>query len=219
MKINEAGLKLVKDQEGYFPTSYPDIASPLGRACAAKKISVYNDKYKQLPGWEKIDGGPWTIGWGSTGPDIKPDMKWTVEQCEARLRQEMARFEIGIAQKIKVPLTSNQFSALCSFCYNLGLGPLDQSVGKKLNAGDYAGAADAMLAYNKAGRPLQVLPGLTKRREAEKKLFLTPDSASSQPVATPSPAPAKNSSLLPEGPSEADIRKMLGEVEDKILKK
>lgn len=211
MKINEAGLNLVKEKEGLYLTSYPDIESELGRACKAKGIKVYNNEYKKLVGWEKLDASPVTIGYGSTGPDIKLGMVWTKAQSEARLLLKMAEFEKGVTDRIKVPLTSNQFSALCSFCYNLGMGPLTEgSIDDKLNVKDFKAATDTMLLYNKAGKPPVVLAGLTKRRQLEVALFQKTEA----PI-----APVKNSGVLGNGPSEDDIRKMLSDVESKILSK
>ena len=69
-------------------------------------------------------------------------------------------------------LTQGQFDALVSFTYNLGARSLSTStLLKKLNAGDYRGAADEFPRWNKAGG--QVLAGLTRRREAERSLFLS----------------------------------------------
>ena len=71
-----------------------------------------------------------------------------------------------------MPVTQNQFDALVSFTYNLGAGNLRSStLLKKLNAGDYAGAADEFPKWNKAGG--KELAGLTRRRNAERDLFLS----------------------------------------------
>ena len=81
----------------------------------------------------------------------------------------------------RAPLNQNQFDALVSWTFNLGPGNLRSStLLKRLNAGDYRGAADEFLKWNKADG--KVLPGLTKRREAERALFL-------EPVTSPRPAP------------------------------
>ena len=87
------------------------------------------------------------------------------------LMNDIARFEPELDSLAKVPLSQNQWDALMSFVYNLGsanLGP--STLLKLLNAGDYAGAAEQFLRWNKAGG--QVLAGLTKRRAAERAMFL-----------------------------------------------
>ena len=81
-----------------------------------------------------------------------------------------------------MPLNKNQIDALCSFVWNLGPGSMSWDVGRLLRARNYEGAANAMLAYDRAGG--QVLPGLVRRRQAERALFLTP-------VQKPKPAPVK----------------------------
>ncbi|WP_312069487.1 lysozyme, partial [Acinetobacter sp.] len=72
---------------------------------------------------------------------------------------------------VKVPLSQNQFDALVSLTYNIGSTAFKNStLLKKLNAKDYAGAADQFLRWNKGGG--KVLKGLVRRREAERALFL-----------------------------------------------
>ena len=104
---------------------------------------------------------------------LKPEdfRVFTLEECYALLHKDLAKFERGIDKYVTVPLTQNQFDALVSFVYNLGLGCLQRStLRKKLNRGDYQGAADELLKYNKAAG--KVLRGLTRRRQAERALFL-----------------------------------------------
>jgi lysozyme len=78
-----------------------------------------------------------------------------------------------VSAAVTVPLNDNEFGALTSFTFNLGIGNLKSStLLKKLNAGDRAGAADEFGKWvNAGGKPL---PGLVKRRAAERALFLTP---------------------------------------------
>lgn len=139
MKINEAGLNLIKDFEGCRLKAY---------LCPA---------------------GVWTIGYGHT-QGVKPDMVINQLQAERFLRQDLKRFEDAVTSLVKVPITPNQFSALVSFTYNVGTGALyDSTLLRKLNKEDYKGAANEFLRWNKAGG--KVLPGLTRRRLAEKDLF------------------------------------------------
>lgn len=114
----------------------------------------------------------WTIGYGHT-KGVYPGMRITEVQADELLRGEIHEYESGVAGLVNVPLTDNQFSALVSFAYNLGLAALRGStLLRKLNAGDYEAAAGEFLRWNKAdGR---IMTGLTRRRLAERNLFLTP---------------------------------------------
>jgi lysozyme len=83
----------------------------------------------------------------------------------------LGKFEEAVEKAVSVKVTENQFSAMVSLCYNIGPGAFAKSsVVKHTNAGDTAKAASSFLLWNKAGG--KELPGLTRRREAEKKLFL-----------------------------------------------
>jgi lysozyme len=174
MKMNEAGLETIKKYESCRLKAYPDPASPL-----AEELS--KDPNQRRKGWESLSGAPWTVGWGSTGVNdfaeppvpIGPTTIWTQEQADDRLCRDVERFAIGVASLVKVNLSSNQFSALVSFAYNVGLGNLKSSTLLQLvNRGRYALAADEFLRWNKAKG--KVLLGLTRRRESERRLFLTP---------------------------------------------
>lgn len=84
------------------------------------------------------------------------------------------RFVRAVAEMVEVPLTQNQFDALVSFAFNVGEGALAEStLLRKLNAGDYIGAADEFGKWVKADG--EVLPGLVSRRAAERALFLKED--------------------------------------------
>lgn len=115
----------------------------------------------------------WTIGYGHTG-NVKEGDSITKAEAEALLEKDLAVFRNGVTRAVKVPLNENQFGALVSFAYNLGIGSLQSStLLKLLNAGDYAGAADQFLRWNKSKG--KVLTGLVRRREAERAVFLTPE--------------------------------------------
>ena len=115
----------------------------------------------------------WTIGYGHTGPEVKKGMKITQEEAERLLLQDLEKFEFGLHGLLTVQVTQGQFDALVSFAFNLGLGALRGStLLKKLNVGNVKGAADQFLLWvNAAGK---VLPGLQKRRQDERALFLGP---------------------------------------------
>lgn len=121
----------------------------------------------------KCPAGVWTIGYGHT-TDVKSGMAITKADAERLLLQDIKRFEEGVEALVKVPLTSNQFSALVSFAFNCGLSALRSStLLKKLNVGDLNGAAREILRWDKVNK--KPVEGLTKRRKEEQKLFLTKD--------------------------------------------
>lgn len=166
--------KICVDSEGNFLTAYPDPASPLGKLCAKKGLHV--TKYTQIPDWKDLSGKPWTIGIGHTGSvdgvPVGPGMVITEAKSYALLDQDAATAAKGVNTSVVVPLNQNQFDALVDFTFNLGVGNLQSStLLKKLNARDYTGASNEFPKWNKAQG--QVLSGLTKRREAERKLFLS----------------------------------------------
>lgn len=117
-----------------------------------------------------------TIGWGMTFyPDGRTvtlqDAPLTQEQADEMFRQIMARFEAGVSEHVHVELDQNEFDALVSFAYNVGLAAFTQStLLRKLNRGDYDGAAAEFPRWNKQGGV--VLRGLTRRRAAEQAMFL-----------------------------------------------
>lgn len=149
MQTSDIGIALIKQFEGCKLTAYPD------------------------PG---TGGAPWTIGYGWTQPvdgkPVRPGM--TIDQATADrlLKTGLVSYENDVSRLVKVKLSQGQFDALVSFTYNLGSRSLSTStLLSKLNAGDYAGAADEFPRWNKASG--KVLNGLTRRREAERALFLS----------------------------------------------
>ena len=133
-------------------------------ACEACRLTAYQDSV-----------GVWTIGYGHTGRDVHPGQVITLEQAEELLRQDMLIAELAVNHDVHVPLTQNQFDALCDLVFNIGGSEFSTShLLLYLNEGFYTKAADEFPKWNHAGG--KVLPGLTKRREAERQLFLRPDS-------------------------------------------
>lgn len=116
-------------------------------------------------------GAPWTIGWGSTGKDVKQGTVWTQQQCDDRLTADLTKFSAGVKTAIGTAATGqHQFDALVSFAYNVGLANLKSStLLRKHKAGDHAGAAAEFAKWNKAAG--KVLPGLKRRRAAETALY------------------------------------------------
>lgn len=114
--------------------------------------------------------GVWTIGYGHT-KGVHAGMKITETEAENFLEQDLATFETGVSNLVKVPVNQHQYDALVSFAFNLGLGNLAGStLLHKLNAKDYHGAAEEFGKWVHAGH--QVLQGLVSRRKAEEELFL-----------------------------------------------
>lgn len=149
MQISPEGIALIKGFEGCRLTAYPD------------------------PG---TGGAPWTIGYGWTlpidGKPVRPGM--TIDQLTADrlLKTGLVSYENDVLKLVKVKLNQNQFDALVSFAYNVGSRALSTStLLKKLNSGDIKGAADEFLRWNKSGG--KAMPGLTKRRKAEREVFLS----------------------------------------------
>ncbi|EMA8099111.1 lysozyme [Enterobacter hormaechei] len=146
MQTSDKGISLIKQFEGCKLTAYQDSV------------------------------GVWTIGYGWTQPvdgkPIRAGMTIKQETAERLLKTGLVSYESDVSRLVKVGLTQGKFDALVSFTYNLGARSLSTStLLRKLNAGDYAGAADEFLRWNKAGG--KVLNGLTRRREAERALFLS----------------------------------------------
>lgn len=132
-------------------------------------------RFEAYPDPGSRDGTPWTIGYGSTGPDVKAGTIWTRAQCEERFRRDLAKFEDGVTRLLGgAPTTQCQFDALVSIAYNIGLdedadtiaeGLGDSTLLKRHRAGDYEGAASefAKWVFND-GRKMK---GLERRRAAE----------------------------------------------------
>lgn len=114
-----------------------------------------------------------TIGFGSTGPHVKPGMVITGDEAIALLSKDLERFEQAVAKAVKAKLNQHQFDALVSFAFNVGIGAFQKStLLKLLNVGDYASVPAQMARWNKGGG--KVLPGLVRRRRAEGALFARP---------------------------------------------
>ncbi len=118
----------------------------------------------------RCPAGVWTIGYGHTGASVKEGLLITQHQADIILESDLTKFEEAVEEWMP-GASSNQFSALVSFAFNLGINALIKStLRKKFLAADVGGAADEFLRWNKAGG--KVLPGLVKRRKAERELFL-----------------------------------------------
>lgn len=114
-------------------------------------------------------GAPWTIGWGSTGPDVLPDTIWTKAQCDARFERDVQAFGTAVAAAIgAAPTTQGQFDALVGFAYN-AKGWRGSTLLKLHLAGRYELAAAEFGKWIYANHlPMN---GLRRRRAAEAQLY------------------------------------------------
>lgn len=141
-RINKEGFALIRNFEGLRLKAYPD------------------------PG---TGGDPWTIGYGHTGPDVKKGLVITVERADDLLMADLSRFERCVADNCGTA-TDNQFSAMVSLCFNIGCGAFEESTLLRLHrAGKYDAAAAQFDKWVRGGG--RVLPGLVKRRAAERALY------------------------------------------------
>jgi lysozyme len=145
MKISDNGLSLIKKSEGTKLTAYLDPISKL------------------------------TVGTGHlvlASDNIQLGDTISQERSDELLRNDLKSAEDTVNNLVKVQLTQNMFDSLCDFVYNCGSENFHTStLLRKINAGLFQEAAEEFQKWNKAGG--KVLPGLVKRREAEKELFLS----------------------------------------------
>lgn len=144
MKLNKAGIDLIKSFEGCKLKAYPDPAT-------------------------KSD--PWTIGYGHTGPEVVKGLVWTQEEADRALNKDLDKFCKSLTSIIKCKLSENQFSALVSLVYNIGTGNFRKSTLLKLiNTNELSKAALEFPKWSKANG--KQMAGLLRRRLAEQELFL-----------------------------------------------
>jgi lysozyme len=129
----------------------------------------------------------WTIGYGHTSragpPDVEPGTAISAQQAREILAGDLDAFSAGVRSSIRTSLNDNQFSALVSFAYNVGLGSFrGSSVLSAVNSGDLEAVPRRLALWVKAGG--KTLPGLIKRRAAEAALFLEPDETEGSQVAS-----------------------------------
>lgn len=141
MKASNAGVDLIKQFEG-------------------RSLNAYKDSV-----------GIITIGYGHIN-GVKLGDVITGQQADAFLREDLQVAELTVNTNVEVKLSQGQFDALVSFVFNLGVGNFVKStLLKKLNAGDYFGAAGEFGKWVNAGGT--TLKGLIKRRAAEREMFTT----------------------------------------------
>lgn len=152
MRITAKGIALIKKFEGCKLMAYPD---------------------------PKTGGAPWTIGWGHTGPEVRPGLVWTQAKADAVLVEDLRTFEFAVTTLIgSAPTTQGQFDALTSFAFNVG--PYgtpnkpklrESTLLRKHRAGDHAGAAAEFGKWINKGTNVEA--GLRRRRADETALYLS----------------------------------------------
>lgn len=142
MRTSERGLQFIKEHEGCVLAAYPDPAT---------------------------GGDPWTIGVGRAH-GVKPGDTCTEEQAMQWLAEDVREAEKAIERLVTVDLTQDQFDAVVSLIFNIGVGNFGRStLLAMLNAGKFDLAAEQFPRWNRAAG--RVMAGLTKRRHAEAALF------------------------------------------------
>lgn len=164
--LNQAGIDLIKSFEGILD------GDP-----ATVNLDPYMDPI-----------GIWTIGWGhaitfgerflrgakdrTLAKKLYPN-GITIAEAEQLLAHDVVEHTRDMDTLVKVPLTDNQFAAIASLAFNIGVGGFARSsLLKYLNRGDYKTAATRFAPWNTAGG--KILAGLTRRRKAEAALFVKP---------------------------------------------
>jgi lysozyme len=159
MKVSERAIEMIKHHEGVRVRCYRCPALlwtvGVGHVIDPKHIGVKLEDRKNLPipdGWDRA---------------------LSMSEVDAILAADLATFERGVLRLCPAGLTQSRFDALVSFSFNVGLGNLQRSTIRMChNRGDFEGAAEAFMAWTKAGG--KELPGLVKRRKDERALYLTP---------------------------------------------
>jgi lysozyme len=158
MKVSRAAIDMIKHHEGVRLRPYRCPALlwtvGVGHVIDPSHIGVKYEDRKNLPipaGWDRV---------------------LTMDEVDAILAKDLSKFEQGVARACPVSVTSQgMFDALVSFSFNVGLGNLQRSTLRmKVNRGEYEQAAEEFLKWTKGGG--RVLPGLVKRRQDERAVFI-----------------------------------------------
>lgn len=172
--VNDDGLKLIKQWEAFIGFAYDDFDPPKRR--------------RRIKPGDKVNG-TLTIGYGHTGPDVRPGQTISEAEATALLERDLAGVERAIERLVKVPLNDNQFGALAAFVLNVGEGNFASStLLKKLNRGQYGDVPKELMKWvNSKGRKLD---GLVNRRAAEAGLwvkgsFVSSNTVEAKPVVPP----------------------------------
>lgn len=118
------------------------------------------------------DKGVWTIGWGHTGPEVVEGLTCTTEQAETWFQEDTLWAVKGVNDSLTTNVSQQQFDALTSFTFNVGVGAEAHSTMVKLvNARDLAGAAAEFPKWDHVDGVVNA--GLLWRRRQEQRIFLS----------------------------------------------
>lgn len=165
-----ANIKTLKSVES------PSLPVPLAAIALVKEFEGFESH-----AYIDTDGTP-VIGYGLSkieGISVKIGDRISTEKADAALNAQLQEIQRQLNKSIKVDLNEEQLSALASLSFNVGVNFIqDSTLVRKLNAGDFEGAANEFLRWDQAnvGGRLVQMPGLTRRRQAERNLFLYSDS-------------------------------------------
>lgn len=144
----------LKIDEGLRLKAYPDPLSVLGKACSARRLDMMD--YRRVPGWERMPGAPWTIGYGHTGSDVHEGLVWTPAQAEAGLIADAADHNADLALELPwiARLDPVRRRVLQNMAFNLGVGSATSGKGllgfrntlEYVRTGQWAEASAGMLA-------------------------------------------------------------------------
>lgn len=147
--VNAAGIALLKKSESCRLLAYED------------------EKSLELPKDLKY----WTIGWGHTGQEVHEGMRITQELADRIFEMDVVKHASGVERALKVDVSPNQYAALVSLAFNIGVGAFARSdLLKLLNQGDYLGASNRFLDFKYSNHKLST--NLLERRQIERELFL-----------------------------------------------
>lgn len=148
--MNEAGIRLLKDFEGFERKVGPGVAEAY---------------------WDHL-GKVWTGPYGFT-KDVRKGDRWTQAEADARLGQEVLEYEAAVFRACQTEPNENQLAAMTCLAWNIGVAGFEKSTVLKChNRGDFSAASRAFGLWNRAGG--REVSGLTRRRAAEAALYLQP---------------------------------------------
>lgn len=180
MQVSVEGFESIKAHEAFRAFAYPDPESDMARACRKRGLRV---RWGFRPASELLDGlppkhndiaalsaKPWTVGYGET-KGVTMQSQVTKAGAAAQLRRRLEEFGTGVLRALTVPPTQNEFDALLSLAYNIGLPAFSSStVVRAHNRGDKAAAGRAFNLFNIANGKKN--DGLVARRAAESAVYL-----------------------------------------------
>lgn len=213
MRTSTAGKNFIKGFEAYRQFAYPDPGSALAKATRSMRLrwgfrparEILQELGAEL---RQLSGAPWTVGYGETR-EITIDSVMSLAEAEAAFEAGLHEFEDGVWKACTRRPNQNEFDAMVSLAYNIGLGwegttkPKGAKDGfrqstvlKAHNRGDAPAASRAFGLWNRAGG--QESNGLTRRRNAEGDIYLKPVS---------SPVPQQESEDLPDMPQNVEAER------------